>query len=81
MAKKTTKKTAKKAVDETKDLVLAELNLLSEVKLNTQMLYDLLKGVDPIYVLKPQTYNVALDTILNKVSGRIAQLEQENNIE
>ena len=82
MAKKTTKKTAKKAEEnDPQDLVLAELNLLSEVKLNTQVLYDLLKGVDPIYVLKPQTYNVALDTILNKVSGRIAQLEQENKID
>ena len=80
MAKKTTKKTAKKAEDETKDLVLAELNLLSDIKTDTRVLYDKLKGVDPI-VLNPQIYNVALDTILNKVNGRLKILEQENNIE
>ena len=79
MAKKTTKKTAKKAVDETKDLVLAELNLLSDIQTDTRMLYDKLKGVDPI-VLNPQIYNVALDTILNKVNGRLNILEQEHKI-
>ena len=80
MAKKTTKKTVKKAVDETEDLVLAELNLLSDIKTDTRVLYDKLKEVDPI-VLNPQIYNVALDTILNKVNGRLKILEQENNIE
>ncbi len=80
MAKKTTKITAKKAVDETKDLVLAELNLLSDIQTDTRVLYDKLKGVDPT-VLNPQIYNVALDTILNKVNGRLKILEQENNIE
>ena len=79
MAKKTTKITAKKAVDETKDLVLAELNLLSDIQTDTRVLYDKLKGVDPT-VLNPQIYNVALDTILNKVNGRLNVLEQEYNI-
>ncbi len=79
MAKKTTKITAKKAVDETKDLVLAELNLLSDIQTDTRVLYDKLKGVDPT-VLNPQIYNVALDTILNKVNGRLNVLEQEHNI-
>ena len=79
MAKKTTKITAKKAVDETKDLVLTELNLLSDIQTDTRVLYDKLKGVDPT-VLNPQIYNVALDTILNKVNGRLNVLEQEHNI-
>ena len=79
MAKKTTKKTAKKAVDETKDLVLAELNLLSEIQTDTRVLYDKLKDVDPT-VLNPQMYNVALDTILNKVNGRLNILSEEHKI-
>ena len=80
MAKKTTKITAKKAVDKTKDLVLVELNLLSDIQTDTKVLYDKLKGVDPT-VLNPQIYNVALDTILNKVNGRLNILEQEHKIE